>query len=405
MESVKYLIIGAGPAGLTFARRLLDHGETSFIVLEKEEEAGGLCRSVMVDSAPLDIGGGHFLDVRRPAVTAFLFRFMPEDEWAYFERDSRIAFRGKTIGHPFEANLWQLDADSQVEYLLSVARAGCNTGEAEPEKFVDWIRWKLGDRIAEDYMLPYNRKMFADDLNELGTYWLDKLPNVSFEETLRSCLTRRPYGTQPGHAAFYYPKEYGYGEVWLRIAASMEDYIRYRQNVCQLDAERRIIETEDGGRYQATHIITTIPWDCYNSIAGMPEELRAGIAHLKHTAVEIRYVPEHLDTAAHWIYIPDENLPCHRILVRHNFAAGSKGYWMETRQENTGGLKGDNFRYLNRYAYPLNTVDKPAVMRMLMAYMRERGIYGLGRWGEHEHYNSDLVVELAMRLEEELTGK
>lgn len=75
-----------------------------------------------------------------------------------------------------------------------------------PDKFVDWIRWKLGDKIADNYMLPYNRKMFADDLNDLGTYWLDKLPDVSFEETLRSCLMKRAYGMQPGHAQFYYPK-------------------------------------------------------------------------------------------------------------------------------------------------------------------------------------------------------
>ena len=57
MEKVKYLILGAGPAGLTLANRLKDQEETSFLVLEKELEAGGLCRSVMVDGSPFDIGG------------------------------------------------------------------------------------------------------------------------------------------------------------------------------------------------------------------------------------------------------------------------------------------------------------------------------------------------------------
>ncbi|MBQ7166222.1 MAG: NAD(P)-binding protein, partial [Treponema sp.] len=64
----KYLILGAGPAGLALANSLLDRGETDFLVVEKEAEAGGLCRSRQVDGSPLDIGGGHFLDVRRPAV-------------------------------------------------------------------------------------------------------------------------------------------------------------------------------------------------------------------------------------------------------------------------------------------------------------------------------------------------
>ena len=78
MHKIKYLILGAGPAGLAFARTLLDRGATSFLVLEKEDEAGGLCRSTMVDGSPLDIGGGHFLDVRRPKVNELLFRFYPK---------------------------------------------------------------------------------------------------------------------------------------------------------------------------------------------------------------------------------------------------------------------------------------------------------------------------------------
>ena len=34
MEKVKYLILGAGPAGLTFANRLKELSEDSFLVLE-----------------------------------------------------------------------------------------------------------------------------------------------------------------------------------------------------------------------------------------------------------------------------------------------------------------------------------------------------------------------------------
>lgn len=69
--------------------------------------------------------------------------------------------------------------------------AGCNLKEEMPQEFVSWIYWKLGDKIAENYMIPYNQKMFGEDLNQLGTYWLEKLPNVSFEETLLSCLTKK----------------------------------------------------------------------------------------------------------------------------------------------------------------------------------------------------------------------
>ena len=39
---MKYIILGAGPAGLSYANRLKKSGETSFLVLEREKDAGGL---------------------------------------------------------------------------------------------------------------------------------------------------------------------------------------------------------------------------------------------------------------------------------------------------------------------------------------------------------------------------
>lgn len=417
MEKVKYLILGAGPAGLTLAAKWKDAGETSFLVLEKESQAGGLCRSVTVDSSPFDIGGGHFLDVRRPKVNDFLFRFMPREEWELYDRDSRILVDDTEVGHPLEANIWQFGLQEQAAYLTSIAKAGCNLDQPMPERFVDWIVWKLGGRIADHYMLPYNQKLFADELNELGTYWLEKLPNVSFEETLLSCLAHKPYGTQPGHAQFYYPKKYGYGEVWLRMAQELAPNILYRTEVSGLNCERRRIETLSGEVFEAEQIVTTIPWRSFREITGMPEEISRLLPTLKSSAVETRYVPKKLDTAAQWIYVPDLLVPWHRILVRHNFCQGSRGYWLETRKERTvlfdeeqlelpgegyGEAGESSFHYRNEYAYPLNTIGKPDAMKRLLAFCASRQIYGLGRWGEHCHYNSDLVVELAMRFAERL---
>lgn len=402
MKSVQYLILGAGPAGLTFANLMKRiHPEIDFLVLEKEEEAGGLCRSKEVDGSPLDIGGGHFLDVRRPRVNEFVFSFLPEEEWNLYNRDSRIDMGTYEIGHPFEANIWQMPQEEQVKFLKSIAVAGCNLDLPMPEKFVEWITWKLGGLVAECYMLPYNSKMFGGELEALGTYWLNKLPNVSFEDTLYSCLNRKPYGTQPGHAQFYYPKKYGYGEVWKRMGNALGENIQYNKAVTALDIEKKQVTCQDGTVYQAETIITTIPWTSIGTIENGDADVIASIKELKSTGTEIRYVADNLDTEAHWIYVPDKDISYHRILVRHNFCEGSKGYWLET---NLNRVKedGNGPAFANPYTYPLNTINKPEIMKTLLGYMREHQIIGLGRWGEHEHYNSDVTVDRAMELFEEL---
>ena len=390
------LILGAGPAGLTFAHRLLERGVRDFLVVEKEGEAGGLCRSAEVDGAPLDIGGGHFIDVRRPAVTEFLFRFMPEGEWNLFERRSLIRIGGRMIGSPIEANVWQLDEATQRRYLADIAAAGCNAGRPMPASFVEWIVWKLGRSIAEDFMLPYNRKMFGDDLDALGTYWLEKLPNVSYEDTLRSCRERRPYGSQPGHAVFRYPKAHGSGELWRRMGEALGERLRTGTEVVSLDVPARTAVLSDGTTIRAETVVNTVPWPAFTRIDGLSPESRAAVASLRHTGIHVDYHAEPFDSDAHWIYEPDPALPEHRYLLRRNFLPGAKGFWTETRIGRSHPATGPRFEM--PWAYPLNTIGKNEAMAGLLAECAEHRVFGLGRWGEWQHYNSDVVVEKALAM-------
>lgn len=385
MEFRKYVILGAGPTGLAFARTLLDRGEESFVVLEKEAVAGGLCRSVEVDGAPLDIGGGHFLDIKRAEVLDLLFRFLPRDEWREFNRISRIRLRGTEIDYPLEANLWQFPVVDQVDFLESIARAGCVSGLPKPGSFSGWIAWKLGDRIADEYMLPYNRKLWSLDLSELGTYWLEKLPDVSFRETLRSCLDRAPLGTIPAHGVFLYPACYGYGEVWQRLGASMGGRLLLETPVVSVDLATKTVNN----RFRAETIINTIPWPAWLDSAVLPERIAGLIRELRHVAVDVDYVPDTPGTAAHWVYEPDEAAPHHRVLCRQNFSAG-RGYWTETNS--TRASVSSSWRHRNDFAYPVNSIGKPAVMAELLQWGAEHGVIGLGRWGRWEHLNSDVAV-------------
>jgi len=410
---VKYLILGAGPAGLTFANCLRKAGESDYYIVEKEEKVGGLCRSEDVDGSPLDIGGGHFLDVKKARVNEFLFEYMPEEEWNRFTRDSRISIsllppgnaNGKVktyeLHHPFEANIWELPKVQQKRYLDSIAEAGCNMGVPKPDKFIDWIKWKLGYDIANDYMIPYNTKMFANNLNELGTYWLDKVPNVSYEDTLESCRKKKAQGSQPGHAEFYYPKKYGYGELWLRMGEALGDHLLTGNGVKAIDCLNKLVTMEDNTEISADIIIMTIPWNSVE-LTWAPGRVKDAVKRLKSTSINITYKPDTLDTKAQWIYYPDMSLDYHRILVRSNFCSDAVGYWTETRSERYHGTEGD-ITFKMDYAYPVNTLNKPDAIAQVLDFAKKSGIYGLGRWGEHNHYNSDVTVDRAMKLAKQMT--
>lgn len=395
-KKLRFLILGAGPAGLSFAHRLLQKGETSFLIIEKEKEVGGLCRSKEVDGSPLDIGGGHILDIKREKVLEFLFRFLPEKEWNVFNRISKIKFNGLEIDYPFESNIWQLPTELQVEYLLTIAKTGCNAGIEMPEKFSEWIYWKLGDKIAEDYMIPYNKKIWSINLDELGTYWLYKLPNVSFKDTLISCLNKKQCGTIPAHAKFLYPKEYGYGEVWKRMGENLGDKLVFNTSVNCLDFDTLCVNED----YKADIIVNTIPWIEIINSKGLPDIIKDDIRMLEYSSIDITYFNENINTDSHWTYFPEESIPYHRILYRHNFCTNSRGHWTETNTHRSKNITGWN--YTNKYAYPLNTIQKPTTIQTILDWGKERMVYGLGRWGEWEHMNSDVAVEKGVLLADAL---
>jgi protoporphyrinogen oxidase len=390
----RFIILGAGPSGLALAHTLKDRGVplSEILVLEKEKTAGGLCRSESVGGSPLDIGGGHFLDIKHQEVLDLLFRFMPQSEWQRHDRVSKIRLRGQMVDHPLEANLWQFDTETQVDYLEAIAQAGCVRGTVPPESFAEWIRWKFGERIADDYMLPYNRKIWSMDPDLLGTYWLHKLPNVSFRETLHSCIEGKPQGSLPAHGVFLYPKEHGYGEVWRRMADALGDSLQLGVDVHSFDLATLTIN----GIWQGEHVFNSVPWHAWLDWATLPDSIQDDIRALRNVGIDVDYVPETLASPAHWIYEPDEQLPHHRKLLRSNFCPKSRGYWTETNSSRSGEIAG--WRHRNLYAYPVNTIDKPARVSRILDWARSRGITGFGRWGTWDHMNSDIAVKNAIAL-------
>ena len=205
-------------------------------------------------------------------------------------------------------------------------------------------------------------------------------------------------GSLPAHGTFLYPKKFGYGEVWRRMGESLGDSLVINCPVKHIDLATHTVNE----RWRGETIISTIPWTLWAEYCDLPKEILNAIANLKNAPIDVDYHPETIDSPAHWIYEPEETLSYHRLLLRSNFVTNSRGYWTEANATRSPQFSG--VRFHNEYAYPINTLGKPAAVEKILAWGRSNGIVGLGRWGRWEHMNSDVAVAEALQVANELSS-
>ena len=96
-EALPVAVLGAGPAGLTAAYRLVERG-LSVVVLEAGEEVGGLARTVVRDGYRFDLGGHRFFT--KSVEVEELWEELLGPELLVRPRLSRIYWRGRFIEYP-----------------------------------------------------------------------------------------------------------------------------------------------------------------------------------------------------------------------------------------------------------------------------------------------------------------
>ncbi|HEY7399145.1 MAG TPA: NAD(P)-binding protein, partial [Gaiellaceae bacterium] len=91
------LVLGGGPAGLT-AAYLLGQAGTQAIVLEADDQVGGLAKTVCVDGYRFDLGGHRFF-TKSVEVDA-LWHEVLGDEFLLRPRMSRIYWNKRYLDYP-----------------------------------------------------------------------------------------------------------------------------------------------------------------------------------------------------------------------------------------------------------------------------------------------------------------
>ncbi|MBR0091195.1 MAG: NAD(P)-binding protein [Lachnospiraceae bacterium] len=406
----EYAIIGAGLTSITLCKKLREKGITDVVVLEKKDEPGGLCTTKIIDGHVLDIGGGHFFNTKHPEVFDHVFRYLPKEEFRYFERVSKLEIGEDTIDYPIESNIWQLPQEKEIEFLISIIRNGESLGKPEPHNYEEWIRWKLGDKVCDEYMIPYNEKLWGVTPQEMDVDWLYKIPRVDVQEVIRYCLERKQDVNKfPAHIFFYYPKRGGFGAIVDALVRDELPYIRCNSKVTKLEYNEGLWTVN--GEIRAKNVINTTPWNDLYDALGAPAELADDFAHIRYNRIVVSLYEKDYDVNWHWRYIPDPGKAFHREFYIPNFATDSRqgGLYLETNEHRfTEGKvtvdgrqsKGD---FLTDAAYPIPVIGHAQAISRILEYYRPMRLYGVGRWGQHQYQNADVSMHEAIRFVDNLS--
>lgn len=395
------IILGGGVTGLTLAYYLAKNNIKNIKLLEQESECGGLCRSFNIDGHICDIGG-HFFQTKFKEVEDFVFSFYPKDKFYQIDpRISKIHIYNQDIDYPLEANIWQLPINLEIEYLISIIRNGESQGKPAPKNYEEWIRWKLGNKICDDYLIPYNQKLWGVDPSEFDIDWLNKIPRLDVEEILKdSLLKTQDIEKFPAHTKPYYPLNGGYGEVIKKLENMVKDYISTGIKVSKVRYNVKNKYWEINDKYLSKVLITTIPWPDLYMALGKPASISKEMEIVKYNKLVISlFETKTNEVPYHWRYQPSLKEQHHREFFISNFVKNSKKYgvFTETNSErfdsSTITFNGKNiFNYTTSAAYPLPLKGKAKAIKKILDYYKQYNLFGIGRWGEHMHYNQDVCM-------------
>ena len=426
MTTVKALIVGGGPSGLALAYGL--QGNT--LVVEKESSVGGLCRSFCHDGGVFDIGG-HSFHTPYPEVFELVNKLM-DGRLHIQERDARIATHGTTIPYPFQ-KFFNRIPDSQVVEECERGLRNVNDKMISPENFEDFILQKFGKGIADHFMLPYNRKLWARDIKQMSVEWTSERIAAPKGDVERFDVTggeRKPLqsGTQVG-----YPIGGGFDEIFKSFVPHLPA-VELNSTVVHINPKEHVATTDGGEKYHWEFLASTMPLPVLvDMVEGTPDEIVAAADKLEYMSlrVELLLAGRKLDTPIQRLYVSDSETPSHKIALNHNSsdflrAKPCHAIMAEVSMSLDKPVEVDqiapktisllcNLGILDspddivwrshvdvEYAYPVYTHERPALVKIIKEWMVQNHIHTLGRFGDWEYINSDKCIMKGLDMADEL---
>lgn len=305
MRDVETLIIGAGISGLATAA-FLGRG-ADVVVLERDAEVGGYCKTVKKDGFVWDYSG-HFFHFKHAELEAWLRARMPGHDLRTVTKKTFISYAGTWVDFPFQKNIHQLPQDEFIDclYDLYFARAP-GMAAASEGNFKEMLYARFGRSIAEKFLIPYNEKLYATDVAALDRDAMGRFfPYAELTDVIRNM---RQADNSSYNATFTYPAggaiEYIHA-IEREVAPSA---VHLEEPVEAIDLERRVARTPKG-EYRYRRLVSTVPFPGLLALCGL--EVDATWAWNKVLVFNLgfdRKGPQ----GVHWLYVPNPERVFYRV--------------------------------------------------------------------------------------------
>jgi protoporphyrinogen oxidase len=437
----RIVILGAGPTGLGAAWRLQELGHDDWELFEAQPHAGGLSASVISPRGFVWDLGVHVLHSHSPYFDKLLDELLP-GQWLQHVREAWIWLRERFIPYPLQHNIWRLPEADQRACLEGLRAAAQARPDKPPEDFAQWILQHFGQGLADLFLFPHNRKVWACEPQEMGVQWVaERVARADPAEVLRNVLSKQDSTSWGPNATFRFPMHGGTGTLWTALFERLADWRRHvNKQAVRIRPAERIVEFADGTTATYDALVSTMPLDRLLGIVADPPQLKAAAAELRCSSLHVIGValagqtPEALKTKS-WIYYPQPQIPFQRVTVFSNFAPQNVpepprqwsllvevseprdrpmdasqviGRTMDALRE-TGVIPPqtpivETFHRRLEYAYPTPLRGLDGVLQRTLPALENLGIFSRGRFGawKYEVGNMDHCfmqgVEVADRL-------
>lgn len=305
-KRVKYLIIGGGISGLTFANYVKDD---DYLILEREKEIGGYCRTIKKGDFVWDYAG-HFFHFKTDEFKKLFQDNMNSDEIINQEKCTKIIYKNHLIDYPFQTNIHQLEKQEFIDCLYDLF----NRVEKENyDDFLDMLYGKFGKSIVEKFLKPYNEKLYACDLHKLDKDAMGRFfPYADLKAIINNMKANQ---VNSYNNNFLYPKN-GAGSFMDILYRKLDPgKVLLETEVKKVDTLKKEIYTNDDQVIGYEYLINTSPFNFFLSLLDQDayHKLAGELSYNKVLVFNLGFNKKSHYTRENWMYIPEKDVNFYRI--------------------------------------------------------------------------------------------